>query len=83
METKTAVIYSRVSSSGYQVNRQDTSRQIKDLQAYANYSQVKVMKVFEEHISGAKRNDERPADSKHPLGGVLRGHHQEEDENPS
>ena len=60
METKTAVIYSRVSSSGYQVNRQDTSRQIEDLQAYANYSQVKVVKVFEEHISGAKRNDERP-----------------------
>ena len=60
METKTAVIYSRVSSSGYQVNRQDTSRQIEDLQSYANYSKVKVVKVFEEHISGAKRNDERP-----------------------
>ena len=60
METKTAVIYSRVSSSGYQVNRQDTSRQIEDLQSYADYSQVKVVKVFEEHISGAKKNNERP-----------------------
>lgn len=59
METKTAVIYSRVSSSGYQINRQDTSRQIADLQAYADCSHVKVVKVFEEHISGAKKNSER------------------------
>ena len=59
MMEKTAVIYSRVSSSGYQINRQDTSRQIADLQAYANCSQVKVVKVFEEHISGAKKNSER------------------------
>lgn len=59
METKTVVIYSRVSSSGYQVNRQDTSRQIADLQAYADCSHVKVVKVFEEHISGAKKNSER------------------------
>ena len=59
METKTAVIYSRVSSSGYQINRQDTSRQIADLQTYADCSHVKVVKVFEEHISGAKKNSER------------------------
>jgi DNA invertase Pin-like site-specific DNA recombinase len=59
MMEKTAVIYSRVSSSGYQVSRQDTSRQIADLQAYADCSQVKVVKVFEEHISGAKKNTER------------------------
>lgn len=57
---KTAVIYSRTSSSGYQVNRQDTSRQIADLKAYAEYAQIEVVKVYEEHISGAKRNDERP-----------------------
>ena len=56
---KTAVIYSRTSSSGYQVNRQDTSRQIADLQAYAECSQVKVVRIFEEHISGAKKNTER------------------------
>ena len=60
METKTAVIYSRVSSSGYQVNRQDTSRQIADLRAYAEFAQVQVIKCFEEHISGAKKNSERP-----------------------
>jgi len=56
---KTAVIYSRTSSSGYQVNRQDTSRQIADLQAYAECSHVKVVRIFEEHISGAKKNTER------------------------
>ena len=60
METKTAVIYSRVSSSGYQVNRQDTSRQIADLRAYAEFAQVQIVKCFEEHISGAKKNSERP-----------------------
>lgn len=56
---KTAVIYSRTSSSGYQQNRQDTSRQIADLQAYAECSHVKVVRIFEEHISGAKKNTER------------------------
>ena len=60
METKTAVIYSRTSSSGYQVNRQDTSRQVADLLAYAEFAQVQVIKCFEEHISGAKKNSERP-----------------------
>ena len=60
METKTAVIYSRTSSSGYQVNRQDTSRQVADLRAYAEFAQVQVVKCFEEHISGAKKNSERP-----------------------
>ncbi len=60
METKTAVIYSRVSSSGYQVNRQDASRQIADLRAYAEFAQVQIVKCFEEHISGAKKNSERP-----------------------
>ena len=56
---KTAVIYSRTSSSGYQINRQDTSRQVADLQAYAKLSQMEVVKVYEEHISGAKKNSER------------------------
>ena len=60
METKTAVIYSRVSSSGYKVNRQDTSRQVADLKAYADYANLKVVKVFEEHLSGGKKNNERP-----------------------
>ena len=57
---KTAVIFCRTSSSGYQVNRQDTSRQVADLRAYADYANLEVVKVFEEHISGGKKNSERP-----------------------
>jgi DNA invertase Pin-like site-specific DNA recombinase len=57
---QTAIIFVRCSSSGYQINRQDTTRQIADLEAYAKYSNLKVVKVFEEHISGGKRNNERP-----------------------
>lgn len=55
-----AVIYSRVSSSGYQSSRQDTTRQVEDLKAYAEYSKYNVVKVYEEHLSGGKRNEERP-----------------------
>ena len=54
---KTAVIYARVSSTG---DRQSTERQVKDLSDYAQYKQMEVQKVFEEHISGAKKNEERP-----------------------
>lgn len=53
----TGVIYARVSSIG---DRQSTERQVKDLSEYAKYKGIKVSKVFEEHISGAKKNDERP-----------------------
>ena len=56
---QTAVIYARTSSSGYQQNRQDTSRQVEDLQAYAKLNNLEVVKVFEEHISGATKNSER------------------------
>lgn len=56
---KTAVIFCRTSSCGYLVNRQDTSRQVADLRAYADANHIKVVKVFEEHISGAKKNSER------------------------
>jgi len=52
---KTAVIYSRTSSSGYQVNRQDTTRQVADLKAYAKFSKMEVVKVYEEHVSGASK----------------------------
>ena len=54
---KTAVIYARVSSVG---ERQSTERQVKDLSGYAAYQNIEVRKVFEEHISGARKNDERP-----------------------
>lgn len=57
MRTKTVVIYARVSSIG---DRQSTDRQVKDLTDYAVYQKMEVGKVFEEHISGAKKNDERP-----------------------
>lgn len=57
MGSMTAVIYARVSSSG---ERQSTERQVKDLSDYALYKQMEVRKVFEEHISGAKKNEERP-----------------------
>ncbi len=53
----TAVIYARVSSIG---DRQSTERQVLDLQDYAAFQKLQVSKVFEEHISGAKRNTERP-----------------------
>ena len=57
MGMKKAVIYARVSSIG---DRQSTDRQVKDLTDYAVYQKMEVRKVFEEHISGAKKNDERP-----------------------
>lgn len=52
-----AVIYARVSSTG---DRQSTERQVSDLSAYAERNDYAVIKVFQEHISGAKRNEERP-----------------------
>ena len=54
---KRAVIYSRVSSTG---DRQDTSRQIRDLEILANQRNLKIEKTYEEHISGAKKTQERP-----------------------
>ena len=57
---QTAIIFCRCSSSGAMVSRQDTTRQVADLEAYAKYSNLKVVKVFEEHMSGGKRNNERP-----------------------
>lgn len=55
MKTK-AVIYARVSSTN---DRQDTTRQIEDLKRYANSQEIEVVSVFQEHISGAKKNEER------------------------
>ncbi len=52
-----AVIYARVSSVG---DRQNTHRQVADLSEYATRNGLAVEKVFEEHISGAKKNSERP-----------------------
>ena len=52
-----AVIYARVSSVG---DRPNTDRQISDLLDYVEYQKLELSKVFEEHISGAKKNSERP-----------------------
>ena len=52
----TAVIYARVSSTG---ERQSTSCQVADLTNYASLNGIEVVEVYEEHISGAKRNEER------------------------
>lgn len=56
---KTAAIYARVSSSGSLEGRQNTERQVANLVDYATKNGLLVERVFEEHISGAKRNDER------------------------
>lgn len=57
MKEITSVIYARVSSVS---DRQNTERQVIDLTKYAEYREMKVVATFEEHISGAKKNDERP-----------------------
>jgi DNA invertase Pin-like site-specific DNA recombinase len=54
---KKAVIYSRVSSTG---DRQDTSRQIRDLEILAKQRNLIIEKTYEEHVSGAKKTQDRP-----------------------
>ena len=52
-----AVIYSRVSSEG---NRQDTERQTNELKEYANKMGYELVEVYEEKVSGFKKNEDRP-----------------------
>lgn len=52
-----SVVYARVSSVG---DRQDTTRQIRDLENYAKEHSIEIEKTFEEHISGAKKTKDRP-----------------------
>ncbi|MCQ2263250.1 MAG: recombinase family protein [Bacteroidales bacterium] len=54
---KRAVIYARVSST---TDRQSTDRQVADLNEYANRNDYEVVETYEERISGAKKNNERP-----------------------
>lgn len=54
---KTSVIYARVSSVG---DRQSTFRQVADLTQYATTNGMTINEIFEEHISGAVKNEERP-----------------------
>ena len=51
-----AVIYARVSS---QNDRQDTARQVADLKRFALLQNMEIVRTFEEHISGAKKLEER------------------------
>lgn len=53
---RSAVIYARVSSEN---DRQDTTRQITDLQNYASRENIRIEKIFQEHISGVKKIEER------------------------
>lgn len=55
-QTRSAVIYARVSSEN---DRQDTTRQITDLESYASRENIKIEKIFQEHISGVKKIEER------------------------
>ena len=59
---KTAIIFSRCSSSGALSieRRQDTTRQVEDLKHYASTNDLKVVKTYEERVSGGKANRERP-----------------------
>ena len=59
MDKTKAIIYARVSSSGSLEYRQNTDRQVKDLTEYATYKGYDLVKVYTEHISGAKKNTER------------------------
>ena len=59
MATK-AIIFTRCSSSGSLEGRQDTTRQVEDLQHYADTNHITVIKTYQEHISGGKANKERP-----------------------
>lgn len=56
-----AVIYSRVSSES---ERQDTERQTEELKEYAHRMGYKIIEVYEEKVSGFKKNEQRPIFSK-------------------
>ena len=60
MSKTLAIIYARVSSSGSLEYRQNTDRQVKDLTEYATYKGYDLEKTYTEHISGAKKNSDRP-----------------------
>lgn len=57
---KSAIIFTRCSSSGSLEGRQDTTRQVEDLLHYAKVNGITVAKTFQEHISGGKSNKDRP-----------------------
>ena len=56
-DMKRVVLYARVSST---TDRQNTDRQVIDLTDYASRNNYEIVRVFEEHISGAAKNTDRP-----------------------
>lgn len=60
MNKTLAIIYARVSSSGNLEYRQNTDRQVKDLKEYSVYRGYELVGVYNEHISGSKKNSDRP-----------------------
>lgn len=53
---KSCVLYCRVSSEN---DRQSTTRQVEDLKRFAQSNDYIIKGVYEEHISGAKKNEQR------------------------
>ena len=53
---KTCCLYCRVSSEG---DRQSTLRQVEDLKKFCEANDYSIKGTFEEHISGAKKNEQR------------------------
>lgn len=54
-----AIIYARTSSSGSQEHRQSTNRQTYSLSKLIEANGDELIQTFEEHISGATKNDKR------------------------
>lgn len=54
-----AVIFARTSSNGALEKRQNTDRQVLDLQDYARLQNYDVVNTFAEHISGVTKNQDR------------------------
>ena len=53
---KRAVIYARVSSVN---DRQNTHRQVEDLTRFANKNEYDLVGIYQEHVSGAAKNENR------------------------
>lgn len=53
---KTCCLYCRVSSEN---ERQSTTRQVEDLKRFCLANDYTIMGIYEEHISGAKKNEQR------------------------
>jgi DNA invertase Pin-like site-specific DNA recombinase len=53
---KTCCLYCRVSSEG---DRQSTTRQVEDLNKFCLANDYAIKGIYEEHVSGAKKNEQR------------------------